>query len=95
MTYFFGLIDFSVLELTTFLEIGIWYIEKNRVELGLDIPPPENTGYRATVRQTTSSGRKTMYEPNKRKKNVTKLIYTSDKVTFIESPESEFEVISI
>ena len=96
MTYFFGLIDFSVLELTTFLEIGIWYIEKNRVELGLDIPPPENTGYGgATVRQTTSSGRKTMYEPNKRKKNVNKLIYISNDVTFIESPGPEFEVISI
>ena len=95
LTLAFGIIIFSVLELTTFLEIGIWYIEKNRVELGLDIPPPENTGYRATVRQTTSSGRKTMYEPNKRKKNVNKLIYISDDVTFIESPGPEFEVISI
>ena len=96
MSYYFGIITFSILEVTTFLEIGIWYIEKNRVELGLDIPPPNNKfSYRTEVKQTTSSGRKTIYEPNKRKKSGTKLKDISNNKIFLELHESEFEIISI
>ena len=96
MTFFFGILTLSILELTTFLEIGIWHIEKNRVEFSLDIPPPPNSNsYGATVRQTSSTARKTIYEPNKRKKNDIELKHIFNRQKFFVLNESEIEVISI
>ena len=95
LTLFFGLITLSVLEVTTFLEIGIWHIEKNRVEFSLDIPKPEiENGYGVAVRQITSTARRAIYEPNKRKKFDTELENISDEPPFSEQNKSEIEVIS-
>ena len=90
MTILFGIIVFSVLEVTSFLEIGVWNIEKNRVELCLDFPPPLNLKYGAP-----SSGRNKLYEPKKRIKNISGLKYISDNQTFLQLNEFEIEIISI
>ena len=96
MTYFFGIITLSILEVTTFLEIGIWHIEKNRVEFGLDIPPPNNSNsYGATVRKVLSTERKTVYEPKKRKKKDIELKHIFNKTKFLVLNESKIEVISL
>ena len=90
MTFFFAVLTFSILEVTTFLGIGIWHIEKDRVELNLDFPPPETHKFGAP-----SSGRNKLYEPKKRIKDVTELKYISDNRTFLQLHDFKIEVISI